>query len=380
MKPRQQNTIVALSKSEKNSFYVYFKERIKEVSEMFMAIPYYPKSIHFAMMANSNPDFIRLIRQFGLKVFVNSALHLELAQEIGYQKDEIVFAASAMNDDLMTSVKDAGATLILDSLGQFKRWNSLFPDQKVGLRCNIGDSVKAKESIAGYFIGQESRLGLTPDELQQLAGHGQIEGLHVYVGTNITDVDYFIYCYEEIIRLTQLFPSISYLDFGGGFGLDETGESIFDFEAYYKKVSGLMSKLSNQLGKEIKLMLEPGRIIGGDAGFFVCKVVDVKKRNGKQLIGVNASSVQFPRPLLYPDKTFHPVTLLNNNGRETKINDQQDSIIYGCSTYSRDFLAKNIQLPKARPDDIVVLGYAGSYSASAYTSFLGFPPAKEIFV
>jgi len=56
------------------------------------------------------------------------------------------------------------------------------------------------------------------------------------------------------------------------------------------------------------------------------------------------------------------------------------STIYGCSTYSRDFLAKDIQLPIANPGDIIVLGYAGSYSASAHTNFLGFPPAKEVFI
>jgi diaminopimelate decarboxylase len=331
------------------------------------------------MMANSNPEFISLIKQFGLNVFVNSTLHLELAQEIGFENDEIVFAASAMNDDLMIKVKESGAIVILDSLGQFKRWTSLFPDRNAGLRCNIGDIVNPRKSIAGFFIGTESRLGLTPEELHQLKGNKRIDGLHIYVGTNITDVDYFIYCYEEIIKLTELFPNIAYLDFGGGFGLEENQKTAFDFKHYYQKVFGLMTQLSGKMGKEVKLLLEPGRIIGGDAGFFVCKVVDVKKRNGKQLIGVNASSVQFPRPLFYPDKTFHPVTLINGNGT-TKNTDYEDSVIYGCSTYSRDFLAKNIHLPRANTDDIVVLGYAGSYSASAHTRFLGFHPAKEIIV
>lgn len=379
MDPQIQSTLQELAKTEKNGFYVYFKERIQQLCEIFNNIPYSPKSIHFAFMANSNPEFIALIKQCGLYVFVNSELHLDLALHSGFKKNEIVFAASAMSDDTMIKVKESGAIVILDSLGQFKRWNSLYPHTKVGLRCNIGEKVKAKKTNAGYFIGNESRLGLTLDELDRLKGHESIEGLHVYVGTNITDVDYFIYCYKEIIKLTTLFPNISYVDFGGGFGIDERLGSVFDYNDYFGKVSGLMNQVSDKLGRQVKLMLEPGRIIGGDAGFFVCKVVDVKKRNGRQLIGVNASSVQFPRPLFYPEKTFHPVTLIHANG-SIENTEYQESIIYGCSTYSRDFLAKNVHLPRAMINDIVVLSHAGSYSASAHTSFLGFPPAKEIFV
>ena len=125
--------------------------------------------------------------------------------------------------------------------------------------------------------------------------------------------------------------------------------------------------------------MEPGRIVGVESGYFVAKVVDVKHRNNRQLIGVNASVVQFPRPLFYPDNAFHPVNIIHTNGTIPS-NKSVKSVIYGCSTYSRDFLAHDVDVPTVHPDDIVVFGHAGSYCASAHTEFLGFPKAKEFFM
>lgn len=127
------------------------------------------------------------------------------------------------------------------------------------------------------------------------------------------------------------------------------------------------------------MILEPGRIIGSSAGYFVCKVTDIKKRNENILLGVNASSVQFPRPLFYPDTAKHPALLLHR-GKIQNSSEARLTSIYGCSTYSRDFLTRDIQLPPAELGDIIVLGNAGSYSSSSYTEFLGFSKPKEIFV
>jgi len=86
-------------------------------------------------------------------------------------------------------------------------------------------------------------------------------------------------------------------------------------------------------------MLEPGRIIGAEAGYFACLVTDVKFRKDKQLIGINASTTQFPRPLFYPEKAIHPVAIFRDgilaNGATVMSN------VYGCSTYSRDYFIKD---------------------------------------
>jgi diaminopimelate decarboxylase len=140
-----------------------------------------------------------------------------------------------------------------------------------------------------------------------------------------------------------------------------------------------MNNIALTSGRKISLILEPGRIIGADAGYFVCKITDIKMRNNQQLIGVNASSVQFPRPLFYPDSAYHPVSIVNRFNTASDKSGRLSSI-YGCSTYSRDYLAQDLKLPKANIGDIVILGHAGSYCSTAHTSFLGFPRAEEYFI
>lgn len=371
--------ILELSATETDPFYLYDTERIRQNCSRFLSIPYPAKTIHFATMSNSTPQFIRIIKEAGLDIFVSSKMHLETVERIGYQDEEIVFAASALDEATMKKVKQSGAILILDSIGQLDQWWSLFPDVSVGIRCNIGELVIPKKTPAGYFLGKQSRLGLTLDSISKLEGNPLISGLHIYVGTNISDIDYFIDCYSQLTKLAGLFPKLRYLDFGGGFGIGEKTIEAFDIESYGDKVTQLMNRVSKKTGREIKLMLEPGRIIGVNSGYFVCRVVDNKDHSHTQMIGVNASTVQFPRPLFYPDEACHPVRILNGNGYSDGHSGITSSI-YGCSTYSRDFLARDISLPRASKGDIIVLGHAGAYCATAHTDFLGFPKAKEFFL
>lgn len=376
---RLENRILELSATQGGPFYLYDTEIIRQNCNKFLNIAYPAKSIHFAMMSNSTPQFLEIIREAGLNIFVNSRMHLETAIKLGYLGEEIVFAASAMDETTMIEVKQSGAIAILDSIGQLNKWFALYPDTGVGIRCNIGEMVVPKKTLAGYYLGKESRLGLTIDSISNLKGNPNISGLHIYVGTNITDINYFIDCYNQVTKLAGFFPGLQYLDFGGGFGIGENTIQEFDLETYGHRVSRLMSQVSEKTGREIKLILEPGRIIGVNSGYFVCKVVDIKDRNKQQMIGVNASCVQFPRPLFYPDDAYHPVLILHKTAYSHAKSGMASSI-YGCSTYSRDFLARDIVLPQVSAGDIIILGNAGSYCAAAHTDFLGFPKAKEYFL
>lgn len=356
--------------------YVYDSEVIRSRCAHFTSLPWPASSIHFATMANACPAFLSLIRDAGVQVFVNSPGHLEAVRAVGFSGEEIVFASSAMGDSTLRMVKESGALLNLDSLGQLDRWRGLFPASPVGIRCNIGALVQPRASRAGYFLGRDSRLGLTLPELAGLRGDPLIRGLHLYLGTDILDLGYFQDCYQVLAKLAADFPALDYLDFGGGFGLPDADGRAFDFAGYGEFVRELMDSTSRRMGRPLRLILEPGRILAAEAGIFVCRVVDVKEREGSQLVGVNASSAQFPRPLFYPDEARHPAQLLT----EREAGPVRPSSVFGCSTYSRDFLARDILLPPARPGDLLILGEAGAYCASARTDFLGFPPAREVFV
>lgn len=364
---------------EFDPYYVYDSQVIRDHCRMFQNIIYKNKSIHFASMANINPRLLSIVKEEKINIFVNSILHLQVAQEVGYNKKEIIFTSSALTEKIMRIAHSCEVQLNVDSPNQLALWMRLFPGEPVGIRCNIGDKVKPSATHAGYFIGSESRLGFSLEEIAQIADKSIIIGLHLYVGTDIFDIDYFINCYKELANIAADFPRLEYLNFGGGFGVSENGEKQFDFSEYNTRVSELMSEVSHRRGSSLRLILEPGRIIGGEAGFFVCNVTDVKKRENNRLIGVNASTVQFSRPLLYPEIANHPVMIIRD-GVQLISDTLNPTSIYGCSTYSRDLFSKNARLPELEIGDIVVFGNAGSYSASSHSQFLGFPKPEEYFI
>jgi diaminopimelate decarboxylase len=365
---------VDLARHEATPFYVYDTERLRETCRALRGLPAAPR-VYFATMANAHPRFLAVIRDEGLGVFVNTMGHLRTALEVGFEPSEIVYTASGMSEALMREVQATGAEVNLDSLGQVARWRGLFPGQPFGIRCNIGGRIQARETRAGFFVGPQSRLGLSADELDQVAGGPDIHGLHLYAGTDILDIAYFESCYRALLELIPDFPGLRYLDLGGGFGVPGPGQEPFDFEAYGALVATIMDEAERLAGRRLDLVLEPGRIVGAEAGAFACRVTDVKHREGRQLVGVDASSAQFPRPLLYPESAWHPHRLLPADERDPgKVVASQ---VYGCSTYSRDFLVWEGALPAAQPGDLVLLGQAGAYCASLRTRFLGFPPAPE---
>lgn len=367
------------NEDEFEPYYIYDIQKIRKQCEMFQSIPYQNKSIHFASMANTNPRFLEIIKEAKINVFVNSISHLKAVKDVGFFGDEIIFTASALSKKVMRIVQNSNIQFNVDSPKQLSQWLQLFPNEEVGIRCNIGDKIKPYSNHAGAFIGKESRLGFTRQEIARIADKSMIKGLHLYVGTDIFDIDYFINCYAQLIEIATELNGIEYLNFGGGFGVSENNERHFDFMEFNPRIAKLMNDASLKMAKSIKLILEPGRIIGGEAGYFVCYVTDVKKRPDKNLVGVNASSVQFSRPLLYPEIANHPVAIIRK-GIQLINNKKHTTVIFGCSTYSRDILLKNCELPELRVGDTLVFGNAGSYSASSHLQFLGFPKPEEFFV
>lgn len=379
IKPLILDNIKNRSEKEFEPYYLYDTQKIRQQCQQFHALAYPEKSIHFATMANNHPEFLRIVKEEGIRVFVNSLLHLDAVSCAGFEAEEIIFTSSGLTEKVMKIIAKQEVQVNLDSPMQLERWTKLFPDKKVGIRCNIGNSVRPFATHAGFFIGENSRLGFTENEIRDIPNKSKICGLHLYAGTDIFDVDYFMNCYRELIRFADYFPELEYLNMGGGFGVAENGGEVFDFNEYNLRLTELMEKASKHTKKRLKLILEPGRIIGGEAGYFVCCVTDIKHRGDKRLIGVNASTVQFSRPLLYPDIAKHPV-LVVRNGAVINESETVCSTIFGCSTYSRDIFRENVQLPVIEPGDTLLFCNAGSYSASTYLHFLGFPKPDEFFV
>jgi diaminopimelate decarboxylase len=362
--------------------YVYDAGRIRQNVEQYKRIPYDNAAIHFASMCNNNPNILGLMKVLGINVFVNSPKHLLIAYRSGFLPEQIIFTGTNLSDGDFEYIITDNLMVNVDSIGQLDRYGRLNPASKVGLRINPTTSLLSSRDSNGAFIGPNSRIGILEEELPEAFAmarkHGLIlNGVHVYLGTNLMDLDSFRRSAAEVLRIANAFPELEYVDFGGGFGVkSHFQDAAFDVDAYGEMIAGKMYRFCETRGKKIKLILEPGRALVADAGYFLTTVVDVKDRPDRVYVGVDASVDIFPRPLFYED-AYHEIAVYDANGNAPL---DKPADICGNTTYSRDFLGRNRFLPRISVGDILVVHTAGGYCYSAITDFLGRLKPAEVLI
>jgi diaminopimelate decarboxylase len=311
-------------------------------------------------------------------VFVNSLGHLSLAFAAGFEPNRIIYAASNMTRAEMCECHAARVHVVLDSLAQVEAFDALArPGTAIGVRVNVGSAIEG----LGLVDEPSYRFGLLPHEIEaalRTVRHLRICGVHSYFGTDIMDVAVLLEGLDRLGRVALALPDLAYIDGGGGFGIPDDAEAPgFDIGAYGRGAAAVVRKVEARLGRTITLVIEPGRWLAAPIGWFFTRIVDVKYRPDRIFAGTNASVVQFPRMLIYPDKARHACEIIDAGQR---LPGALPVWISGNSTYSRDFLARGVTLPEPRVGNLVAFHHAGAYCRSMHTYFLGKERAREVIL
>ncbi len=362
--------------------YIYDKQKLINRLEEMTSIEYKNTKFYAATMANSNPFLFKIYKSFCFGAFINSIKHLHHVRKMGFRNQDIMWTSTGMNERQMISSIKEGTLLNLDSLNQLELYGRLNSNSKVGIRVNL-EEIPSIENYAGTFIGKKSRLGIFPEEFDLLFSIAEkynlkIIGLHIYLGTQIYDLNYFRIGANKLIEQIKRFKDLEYLDFGGGFGVADESSEKFNFKEYNHMMTQIMENVSKEFGRSIQLILEPGRVLAGDSAIFVSRVTDIKYRENCVFVLVEGSSAIFSRPLFYPDSPNHPNYVLGKQKGE-RIN---HAFICGSTTYSKDFLARDSKTisKSVKIGDIIILENAGSYSYYSKTDFLGIEIPPQILV
>lgn len=344
--------------------YVYdlcaFRNRIDEIRASFDVPSFH---LLFASMANPREEFLRTAAELGVGACVNSLNHLSMAEDAGIDKNLIQFSSTGISSNDMTELRSRGIRVNLDSKLQVEQWFSISKEGRAGIRINAGSLNNALGDRIGIAAGKL-------DEVVSVAkSHGgEIEGLHVYVGTNFPSSDGMLPILERLFDLAKTVPSLDYVNIGGGVGVDYSGHSEFDLPRFGAAVSGLCRSLRVFFGREIHLFFEPGRSLAARSGVFLTSVTDIKELEGTRYVAVDGSVAVFPRPLHHPDSPHKVRLLLSADGGS---GDQDDAVVVGRTTFSRDILAA-CRLPMAtKVGDILAFDDAGAYCWSMASRFLG---------
>ena len=352
--------------------YVYQSDLLRHsISHITTSIPYNNTLFQFATVTNGNIELLKLFNDQGWGIHANTPGDIYLGLKAGFSGEKIVYSGSNLNPEEMTQILKWGVrTLNLDSISQlellceiYKSFPGDLSSLKLGLRLNEPNLIK------------DSRIGVQPQEFPEAIKIAKrvglnIQGLHFYRGTGTNANRAFTQVIDDIIQIGQLLPNWEYLDFGGGFGYPYHHDKIaFNWHKFGQE---LTDKL-NQLSKPIQLIIEPGRVVIANCATLLAKVVSVKWQGDKQIIGVDTTVGNLSVPSVHGG--YRKIISWPEKPQTLWLTD-----VCGNTTYSRDYLGKNCQLPALEIGDIIGILEVGAYGYAMSSHFLHRPRPAEVLL
>jgi len=201
--------------------------------------------------------------------------------------------------------------------------------------------------------------------------HLEIIGVDCHIGSQITELNPFVEALRKVKELVLLLRkeniAIKYIDLGGGLGITYQQEQPPHPREYAEVLIKEMKDLN------CTLILEPGRVIAGNAGILVSKVLYLKQGTEKSFVIVDAAMNDLIRPSLYD--AFQAIQPVVNTGGGEMVAD-----IVGPICESGDFLAKDRKIPYLKPNDLIAVMSAGAYGFTMSSNYNSRPRVPEILV
>jgi diaminopimelate decarboxylase len=360
---------VALAARFGTPVFVYDADAVRATyRRLRTAFPYAPARVHYAAVCNPNLYLLRLLREEGAGLHANTPGDVYCGLRAGFRPDDIVFSGSNLGDDDLTYLLGAGVHVNVDSLDDLARACRLGVRRAFGLRVHL-------EGVL-----PESRVGLREPEIGPAvalaASSGcSIRALHVYCGTHGQSLARYRAALERLVELAAEIPEIDCINLGGGFGYDyqDPGGGEFPFADLAPHAGAALGALSRAKGQPVTLRIEPGRALVAGAGVLLTRVRSVKEGRGKRYVGVDTTTANFTSPAVHgahrrviavAARPPHPVP----------------ADVCGCTTYSRDVIARDLGLPDVQVGDLLAVLDTGAYGYCMSGHFLNRPRPPEVFV
>ena len=362
-------------------FYLYSAATLSHHYRVFdAAFEGFPHLVCFAVKANANLAILRLFADLGGGADIVSGGELYRALQAGVDPGKIVYSGVGKTPKEIKAALSAGILLFnmesSQELGEINRLaGRLQKKARVALRINQDIDPKThpyistglKKNKFGIDIERALKDYLRAQELPHL----EVVGMACHIGSKITEVAPFVDALERLkelmARLKKEGIHIRYLDLGGGLGIQYDREEPPHPSEYGEKIR---EKLK---GLEVTLILEPGRVLVGNAGILVTQVLYTKESEAKHFIVVDAGMNDLARPSLYG--SYHALWPVVERRRPFV-----KASLVGPICESGDFLAKDRQMPALQPGELVAVMSAGAYGFSMSSNYNARPRVAEILV
>lgn len=362
-------------------FYLYSHATLCRHLHVFdSAFSDIPHLTAFAVKSNSNLAILKLVANQGLGADIVSGGELYRALQAGIEPPKIVFAGVGKTAEEIEYALETGIRMFnVESGDELRAINDVAvrmgKKAPVALRVNPDVDPMTHPYIATGLkkskFGIGSKFALESFEAAMQLPAIDVVGVHMHIGSQLTQVSPFVDAVKRILilieQLQQREINLHYINIGGGLGISYDDET----PPHPNDLADALMPLLRDL--KVHLILEPGRVIVGNAGILVTKVLYIKDGDGKHFVIVDAAMNDLLRPSLYD--AYHEIIPVRQDKRDSMVVD-----VVGPICESGDFLAKDRKLPEVKPGELLAVMSAGAYGFTMASNYNSRPRVPEVMV
>src|SRR5690554_2945987 len=370
-------TLLQIASDFGSPVYVYDSEKIasqyKRLTAAFNKVK--QVKIKYAVKALSNISILKFMHTLGAGLDTVSIQEVKLGLAAGFSADKIIYTPNGVSLEEIEIAAQLGVQINIDNLSILEQFGTKYPNIPVCIRINPHVMAGGNTNISVGHI--DSKFGISIHQIPHIFRivdntKMTINGIHMHTGSDILDIEVFLYASEILFETAKHFKNLDFIDFGSGFKVPyKEGDLETDIEELGEKLTQTFNDFCKEYGKDLILVFEPGKFLVSAAGFFLAKVNVVKQTTSTVFAGIDSGFNHLIRPMFY--NSYHHITNISNaDGKERFY-----SVVgYICET---DTFASNRKIAEIQEGDILCFHNAGAYCFSMASNYNSrFRPAEVL--
>src|SRR5690554_3155968 len=359
--------LLAIAQQYGSPIYVYDSEKMesqyKRLSTAFKKVK--KVKFHYAVKALNSISVLKLFNHWGAGLDTVSIQEIKLGLEAGFDPSDIIFTPNGISFQELEKAVQLGVQINIDNLSILEQFGTKYPDTPVCIRINPHVMAGGNSNISVGHI--DSKFGISihqmPLLLRIVKNTGmKINGIHMHTGSDILDIDVFLYASEILFEAATHFHELTFIDFGSGFKVPyKAGDIETNIEELGEKLSKRFNQFCKSYGRELTLAFEPGKFLVSEAGKFLVRVNVIKQTTSTVFAQVDSGFNHLIRPMFYGSQhEIHNISRPHGKDRFYTVTG------YICET---DTFANNRRIAEIHEGDILSFHNAGAYCFSMASNY-----------